>query len=149
MGGTGVGKGGGGAWRIGDPEVLTDLCRHDKPGDGIALKELGRAERHLAVTRERHERHVLGAGREAPALVELAIGGDVALGHEAQQLTGAQHRGAVVELGGHAHGHAHEHERVHVCRELGKARKALLGRAEQRILPEEVLAGIGGDGQLG
>ena len=87
-------------------------------------------QRHLVVAREGHERHVLGADREAPALVELAVRGDVALGHEAKQLARAQRGGAVVELGGNAHGHAHEHEGVRIGRELGKAREALLGGAK-------------------
>ena len=145
----GAGKRGRGARRVGHPKVLADLGRDDEARHALALEELGGAEGHLVLAGEGDERDVGGAGAEAPALVELAVGGDVQLGHEAEELAAAQRGGAVVELGGHAHRHAHEHERVNVGRGGGKLGQAVLGGVKQGVLPEEILAGVGRDSELG
>ena len=156
--GTSLGEGGRG--RLGHPQVLADLDGNHELGQLVAGKEQVRAKGHLPVrasgrqlrqaqAREGHPRRLLGARREVPALVELVVGRDVALGHEAKQLAVAHHGRAVEELGGRAHRHAHEREGVQLGRLAHEASKARHGGVEQGVLPEEVLAGVGRERKLG
>ena len=108
-----------GARRIGDPKVLADLCGNDKARHGIALKKLLGAKRNLIAASKTDHAHRSRAAAEAAAFVELTVHGDIPLGHKAQKLAMAQHRGTVVELRRHAHGHAHKHEGIDACRLLG------------------------------
>ena len=123
-----------GARRIGDPKVLADLCGNDKARHGIALKKLLGAKRNLIAAGKTDHAHRSRAATEAAAFVELTVHGDIPLGHKAQKLAMAQHRGAVVELRRHAHGHAHKHEGIDVCRLFGQAGHALLSGIEQHLL---------------
>ena len=71
------------------------------------------------------------------------------LGHHAQDRAGRDDGRAVVELAVHANGNAKEHERVEVRGPLRELGETALGSVEQGVLPEEVLAGVARDRELG
>ena len=135
--------------RRGNPEVLADLRRDHELGELQAGEEQVGAHGHVLLVRDGDGDGVDGAGDEVAPLVELVVGGDVGLGHKAEDHAARDGGGAVVELAARAHGHAHEQQRVEVCRGGGKVGEAGVGGADEGILPEEVLAGVAGERELG
>ena len=135
--------------RLRDPEVLADLCGNHELRQLLAGEELAHAEGDVQLARHIDGHDVGGAGNEVAPLVKLVVGGNVALGHHAKNRAGRDDGAAVVELGVHAHGRTHQKQRVKVRRAGGKISQTALGGIEKGILPEEVLAGVARDRELG
>ena len=135
--------------RRGHPEVLADLRRHHELGELQAREEQVGAHEHVLLAARGDEYGVHGARDEVAPLVELVVGGNVGLGHETENHAARGHRGAVVELAARAHGHAHQEERVEARRGLRKVRETGVGGSDEGVLPEEVLAGVAGERELG
>ena len=135
--------------RLRDPEVLADLRRHHELRQLLAGEELTRAKGDVQLARHVYGHDVGRAGDEVASLVELVVGGDVTFGHHAEDRAGRDGGAAVVELGVHAHGRAHQQQRVELRRAGGKVGEAALGGVEQGVLPEEVLAGVARNRELG
>ena len=135
--------------RVGNPEVLAELGGHHELGQLVAGKELARAKGHVKLAAHVNGDDVRGTRHKVTALIELVVGGQVPLGHDAQNGAAADHGAAVVELGVHADGQAHQKKRVEVRGATGKVRQALVRGGKKRVLPEEVLAGVGGEAELG
>ena len=136
--------------RVGSPEVLTDLRRHDKVGHALAAQQdVGAKGRRLHLVEVKGNDDARRRWRKVTQLVELVVVGDVRLGNESQNLSTAERCGTVVELAVHAPGHAHKNERVTFLSLLCKGVEAALRGIEQGILPEEVLAGVARDAKLG
>ena len=135
--------------RRGDPEVLADLRHDHELGELQAREEQVGAKEHVLLAAHGDGDGVDRAGDEVAPLVELVVGGNVGLGDNAKDGTVRDERGAVVELAVGAHGHAHEQQRVEARRRGGKVGEAGVGGANERILPEEVLAGVARERELG
>ena len=134
--------------RVGNPEVLADLDRHDERRQVVAGEELPHAKRHVDLAGDVDHGRVGRSGREVTPLVELVVGGNVALGHHAEDGAGRDGDGAVVELGVDADGHAEKDEGVVAGRPRGDLGETGLGGVEKGVLPEEVLAGVSRDAEL-
>ena len=135
--------------RLRHPEVLANLRGNDELRQLLAGKELAHAKGNVQLPRHVYGHDARRAGNEVATLVELVVGGDVALGDHAKDRAGGNDGAAVVELCVHAHGHAHQQERVQLRRAGDKVGEAALGGAEQGVLPEEILAGVARDRELG
>ena len=133
--------------RRGHPEVLADLHAHDQVRHLLTGEELARAQAHALAAEFDLLVHALARG-EVAQLVELPVVGDVRLGHKAEDAPGAQHRRAVVERRPAAHGQAHRKQQVQVRRARKDRGERLLRAAHQRVLQEEVAAGIAREPQL-
>jgi len=134
--------------RAGNPEILADLRRHDEGGHVIAREELMGAKRYVKLTGHVDHGRIGRTRRKVPALVELVVGGDVALGDHAENGTGRDGDGTIVELGVCANGGPQDDECVILGRAGGDLGDARLGGVEKGILPEEVLAGVARDAEL-
>ena len=137
--------------RRGHPEVFADLGRDLELGQRGAAEDLPRAKGHVVHVRERQvdRDRVERAARKVTTLVKLVVGGQVELGHDAQHLASRRGDRAVVELVVHADRRAEEEQHVVVSRRADDGTDRALRGVEQRLLPEEVLAGVGGHAELG
>ena len=90
-----------------------------------------------------------GAGCEPAVFVELRIVGDVGLGYDAQHTALRENDGAVVERRAVAQGGAGDDDQRQFARGFYQPRKGFVGRVEQRLLQQEVAAGVGRDAQFG
>ncbi len=134
--------------RIRHPEVLAELCRHYERRQRIAAEELVCAEGHIL------EACHVDAGdrgrtrREVPSLIELVVGRKEALRDDAEEVAGVQGSGAVVELPIDSQGHADEDQGIEILSRLRDLGEPLLGVPQQRLLQEQVLAGVGREAEL-
>ncbi len=86
---------------------------------------------------------------EPAGLVEFAVVGQIAFGHESQQGAPVHDGGAVVEPGLHGHGHARHEDEVEVRGPAQDFGQGLFGLLQQQRLPEEVAAGVARDREFG
>ena len=115
------------------PQILTDLHAQHKAGHLAAAEEQGGAKGHLLAADGNHFH--LGAARGELALfVELAVVGEVGLGHEAQQTPAAEDGGAVVQLAPHQQRQAHESHDVQLPAGVQQGLQAIQCALLQRAL---------------
>ena len=116
------------------PQVFADLHAQNEAGHLAAAEEQGRTERHF-LPADRHIFHLSAARGELALFVELAVVGQVGLGHQAQQLALAEDSGAVVQFAPYQQRQAHEGHDVQlpagVQHGLQGVQRALLQRALQ------------------
>ena len=89
------------------------------------------------------------AGRVPAALVELAVGRQVRLRRDAEQLAAVDHDGAVVEAVAVAQRRADDEHREEIVGCLDQARDRRLDGVEHGILHHEVVDRVPGEAQLG
>ena len=130
----------------GAPQVLTDLHPHLQAGHILAAKQQALSQPN-PLPGKIHLHRLWGRG-EVPGLVKLRVIGNARLGRQAQQLPLVEYGRAVVQGSLPGHGQAHRAEDIQVLCLLHQAGKAPLCRGEQGLIPEQVPAGIGGQGQL-
>ena len=135
--------------RIRRPQVLTELNSNDEVGHSVTGKKLVRPEGDRSKPRYLNLAYLTGTWGEVPPLIELVVGGNRLLRYEPQELPPIEHCGAVVELAGNPHRDADDNEGIEAHRCLSHPLKAVLGCLEQGGLQEQVLAGVGGDTELG
>ena len=90
-----------------------------------------------------------GARREPAVFVEFPVVGNVGLGNHAQHTPLREDHGAVVERRPVAQRGARDQREGQFARGAHQALQRLVGRVEQRLLQQEVAAGVGRDAQLG
>ena len=90
-----------------------------------------------------------GARREPAVFVELPVVGDIGFGNHAQHFALREDHGAVVERRPVAQGSACDQREGEFARGAHQAFQRLVGRVEQRLLQQEVAAGVGRDAQFG
>ena len=129
------------------PQVLAQLHAQHKAGHLAAAEQQRRAKKHL-LPADSHRLHLGAAGGELPFFVELAVVGQVGLGHDAQQLPPAQHGGAVVQLAVHQQRQAHQRYGI----QRAGLRKQPLQRIQcallQGALQKQIAAGVAGKAKL-
>jgi hypothetical protein len=96
----------------------------------------------------------LAAGRgiawsEVARLVELAVVRQIDLRYHPDQPSAAEKGGAVVQQPVHRDGKADQRRDRQLAGALDEPRKRILGGVDQRLLVEEIVAGISGEPQLG
>ena len=144
-GGPGEGVEGGG--RQGAPQILADLDAQHEARHLPAAEEQRGAEGHLLAA-DRDGLHLGGAGGELALFVELAVVGQVGLGHKTQQLPAAEDGSAVVQLAPRQQRQPHQRHHVQlpagVQDRLQAGQRALL----QGALQKQVAAGVAGQAEL-
>ena len=90
-----------------------------------------------------------GARREPAVFVELPVVGDIGFGNHAQHFALREDHGAVVERRPVAQGSACDQREGEFARGAHQAFQRLVGRVEQRLLQQEIAAGVGRDAQFG
>ena len=132
------------------PQVLADLHADDQPGQLGAVEEVAVRQADLLAAQGEGDLRS-GAGGEPAPLVELAVVGQMGLGHQAQDLALVEDGGAVVELAvpGVPDGQADGGDHVQVLGGLQDGPEPFLSTPEQGGLEEKVPAGVAGEAQLG
>ena len=135
-----------GAGRDGHPQVLADL---DADAGLAGLEDQVAVQRHLAPA-DRDHRLLQARGRREPALLlELLVGGQVALGHHPEDLALLEGDGGVDQLAAGHQRAADDDQRVEAGGAAHQLDERPLGLAQQDLVREEVHAGIGRHRQLG
>ena len=136
-----------GGGRQGAPQIFADLHTQHKAGHLAAAEQQRRAKKHL-LPADSHRLHLGAAGGELPFFVELAVVGQVGLGHDAQQLPAAQHGGAVVQLAVYQQRQAHQRHGI----QRAGLRKQPFQRIQcallQSALQKQIAAGVAGKAKL-
>ena len=138
--------------RLRRPQILADLHAHHQIFHAGAAKNSIAAEIHVLAAEGNHVVHTARAarGRKPPLLVKFPVIGQIRLGHQAQDLSFVYYRGTVIQfvVPFVPHGQADGRHHVQIPGGLQNGLQALLGAPEQRILQEEVAAGVAGQAQL-
>ena len=132
--------------RCGGPEVLADLDAELRAVD--FEREVG-AEVGLLPRDGDMLVGNPGARREPAVFVELPVVGDIGFGNHAQHFALREDHGAVVERRPVAQGSACDQREGEFARGAHQAFQRLVGRVEQRLLQQEIAAGVGRDAQFG
>jgi len=137
-----------GGGRQGAPQILADLHTQHKAGHLAAAEQQGGAKGHL-LTAHLRQLHIGAARGELPLFVELAIVGQIGLGHKAQDPAMAQHGGAVVQLAVHQQRQADQSHHVQLLRFSQQGAQSVQRAGLQSTLQKQVAAGIAGQAELG
>ena len=130
------------------PHVFADLGVHDEPGDVCRLEQQVGSERHLVVADA--DRAVFAVARGIPAaLVELAVGGQIRLRHDAEDPPAVDRDGAVVDPSVAGEGSAHEDQRHDPLRRVAHRFERGEHAVEDDVLHHEILDRIPREAQLG
>ena len=78
-----------------------------------------------------------------PSLIELVVGRKEALRNDAEKIAGIHGAGTVVELARNPEWRSAEDEGIEICRLLHELSEPCLCPFEERLLQEQVFAGIG------
>ena len=97
------------------------------------------------VTQNIRDQQLGGRSREGTALG----GGQIGLGHQAQQLSAADHSGAVVELISQCHGQADDRDQIQMGGLGGERLQSLLGPRNEAVVTVQIPAGRPRKAQLG
>ena len=122
-----------GGGRQSAPEVFADLHTQHEAGHLAAAEEQRGAEGNL-LPADCHGLHLGAARGELALFVELAVVGEVGLGHEAQQTPAAEDGGAVVQLAPHQQRQAHEGHDVQLPAGVQQGLQAIQCALLQRAL---------------
>ncbi len=137
-----------GARRDRHPDVLADLGVQHQPGDVGGGEEQVGAERDLLAA-DRDLAGLVVAGGELAALVELAVGRQVGLRRHPEHPAAVHHDGAVVDAVAVPEGGADDEHRQQVAGALDHGGQGGLDGVQQRVLQQQVLDRVAGEGQLG
>ncbi len=132
-----------------NPHVFADFGVHDESGHVERLEQQVGSERSLEVADPDVLTDLVVAGCVPPALVELAVGGQVRLGHDAEQLAAMDHDRAVVEAVAVAQRRTHHEHREELFGCRHQRRDGRLDRVEHGILHHEIVDRVPGEAQLG
>ena len=131
------------------PQVLADLHEEGEQGLLLDLEQQPRAERDVALAAQvdRLAGGIVARG-ELAQLVELAVGRQIGLGRDAQDLAARDDGGTVVQQAVHLQRQRHHRDDRQVAGGLEHLAQRARGGVQQRLLVEQVLAGIGRQPQL-
>ena len=130
------------------PQVFADLHAQNEAGHLAAAEEQGCTERHF-LPADCHIFHLSAARGELALFVELAVVGQVGLGHKTQQLPAAQHSGAVVQLAVHHQRQTHQRDHIQLFCFVQQGAQSVQCALLQRALQEQIAAGVAGQAELG
>ncbi|TWG81110.1 hypothetical protein L602_004500000130 [Cupriavidus gilardii J11] len=130
------------------PDVLADFHVEAEQRDIVDVEQQPGAERHgLPQQRDFVDRGAVGRA-ELARLVELPVIRQIALGHHAVDLAAGHHHRAVEQLVLHAQRHADDQRAGQRARGIDHPGQSLLAGVQQRLLMEQVVAGIGRQAQF-
>ena len=131
------------------PQILANLYPKHQVGHVDASEDLVCTKGDVFPL-SKVDRHGRGrASYKVPALVELVICRDSALGHDAKQLPCSQDKGSVVELASNTQRSTQNDDGIQVGSIFCNDRDSRFGILEQQCLLEEILAGIARHAELG
>ena len=137
-----------GGGRQGAPQIFADLHTQHKAGHLAAAEQQGGAKGHL-LTAHLRQLHLGAARGELALFVELAVVGQIGLGHKAQDPAMAQHGGAVVQLAVHQQRQADQSHHIQLLRFSQQGAQSVQRTGLQSTLQKQVAAGIAGQAELG
>ena len=131
------------------PQILADLHADHQVGHGVAGKGLVRTETHMLPAQLNPVLHA-AAGCKPPLLIKLPIIGQIDLGNQPQNLSFLYNSRAVIQfvVPFVPHGQAKGRHDLQISCSLQDGLKALLGTPEQRVLQEQISAGVAGKAQF-
>ena len=137
--------------RLGRPQVFADLHAEGKVRHCIAReyqRRAARKQRILSANRNGLKRHARARGKVA-LLVKLGITRNTQLGDNPLDNAVAQHSCDVEQLAANAQRQANDDGSVELCRLVPHGFERSERAVEQRLLQEQVAAGVAGQAQLG
>ena len=120
-----------------------------KPTERAGGKDQVVPERDVLIQEEDLAANGITPRRKLALFVELTVIRQIGLGHDPQDTPLVDHDRAVEELVLEAQGCAHQEDGRKGAALGDEVREGGLGRIEQRVLVEQVVAGIGRDAHLG
>ena len=133
--------------RVGRPEVLADFAAYGQLRQGLAPEQLIGAERRR-LAQQLNRPPALRGGSKPAGLVEFRVIGQMCFGDHAQDSSVEQGGGAVVQLAVHSQRQAGEDQHRQAARGVADRPQGFQRAVQQRLLQEEVAAGIAGQAQL-